>query len=658
MSNQQLLHPAAGTTLETGDRVSIAWTAPQDACSHLLGLWMDDGSFHPIAADLAAETRSHDWRVPPGAEGLGRLSLVSSLPDGTHETHLGPQVFLRLPPPPPPQPLLPFIDGFSPSSGSPGTPVTISGGNFYGITSVSFGGATAGVQPLSPTTIQTIVPPGAVSGPITLQGQFGSVSSTTPFAVTSPPPSAGPGITSFSPASAPPGSQVTVTGTNLGGITSASIGGENTSFTILGPTSVSVFVPQDADDGLIALAAPSGTAQSSQVLVVLTKRPKITDFTPKMGMKGTPVTITGKRFTQGFTTVRFSGLSAPQTPISQVGTTQVTVLVPDNAVSGPIVVTTADGGDSKPSAGSFNVKQPTLELDSVSPAQAAVGAMVTVNGQGFLPDVPGTVKGTKIFFGSLRAGLAEYDGSTQLKVTVPGPVAAGTVVTVKATNPDDSESKLVNAFTYTSSSISILTVSPDHGMPNDSVTITGSGFNFGTTTKFGPNVAFTSFRGDPTMLSVIVPPGMGTVDVTVTNTDGNSATKTGAFTYTTSQGTGGKPSIGSVNPDSGGIIGGNWITLLGSGFVAGLTVTIGGALAGVTSVSPTSVVARAPRGRAAGAVDVTVTNPDGSTATAPRAYTYTSILLGGGGGGRGGGGFGGGGFGGGGFGGGGLPVDG
>ena len=75
------------------------------------------------------------------------------------------------------------------------------------------------------------------------------------------------------------------------------------------------------------------------------------------------------------------------------------------------------------------------------------------------------------------------------------------------------------------------------------------------------------------------------------------------------------PTINSISPQSGSTAGGTAVTLNGTNFLSGATVTIGGAPAsGVTVVNSSSITATTPA-NTAGTVNVTVTNPDGQSAT-------------------------------------------
>jgi hypothetical protein len=64
------------------------------------------------------------------------------------------------------------------------------------------------------------------------------------------------------------------------------------------------------------------------------------------------------------------------------------------------------------------------------------------------------------------------------------------------------------------------------------------------------------------------------------------------------------------------------VTITGSNFVAGATVTLGGVAAtGVTVVSATTITATTGA-HAAGAVNVVVTNPDTQAGTLTNGFTY------------------------------------
>ena len=84
------------------------------------------------------------------------------------------------------------------------------------------------------------------------------------------------------------------------------------------------------------------------------------------------------------------------------------------------------------------------------------------------------------------------------------------------------------------------------------------------------------------------------------------------------------PTVSAISPNTGTANGGTAVTVTGTGFRSGATLTIGGmAATGVTVVSSTSITAKTPA-HAAGAADVVVKNTDNQTGALSGGYTYTS----------------------------------
>jgi len=83
------------------------------------------------------------------------------------------------------------------------------------------------------------------------------------------------------------------------------------------------------------------------------------------------------------------------------------------------------------------------------------------------------------------------------------------------------------------------------------------------------------------------------------------------------------PTVTSVSPASGPTLGGTSVTITGTGFQAGASVTFGGgaALASATVVTATTITGTTGA-HAAGAVNVVVTNADAQTGTCAGCYTY------------------------------------
>lgn len=90
-----------------------------------------------------------------------------------------------------------------------------------------------------------------------------------------------PAITSFSLTSGPPGTIVTITGTNLSGATAASFNGTSATASITAntATSLTVTVPPGATTGSISVTTPGGIATSAASFTVCPAAPTLAGFT-------------------------------------------------------------------------------------------------------------------------------------------------------------------------------------------------------------------------------------------------------------------------------------------------------------------------------------------------------------------------------------------
>jgi hypothetical protein len=151
------------------------------------------------------------------------------------------------------------------------------------------------------------------------------------------------------------------------------------------------------------------------------------------------------------------------------------------------------------------------------------------------------------------------------------------------------------------------------------VTITGTGFVTGATVTFGGTAATAVTVVNATTITATTPAhAAGAVNVVVTNPDSQSGTCTGCFTFVAA------PTVTGIAPTSGPAAGGTSVTITGTGFVAGATVSLGGTAAtGVTVVNATTITATTPA-HSAGAVNVTVTNPDSQSGTCTGCFTYVA----------------------------------
>jgi YD repeat-containing protein len=161
------------------------------------------------------------------------------------------------------------ITALQPGSGITGTAVTITGTGFAAVAGdnvVKFKGTSATVQSASATHIVALVPPGAVSGEVSVTTVAGTAISPMAFHVDSLGP---PTISGFSPAVAAPGSPVAISGVNLDTSAKVFFGAVSSPYRTASGTSLAVDVPARAESGKIEVATIHGTVRSSDDFFVV-----------------------------------------------------------------------------------------------------------------------------------------------------------------------------------------------------------------------------------------------------------------------------------------------------------------------------------------------------------------------------------------------------
>lgn len=207
--------------------------------------------------------------------------------------------------------------------------------------------------------------------------------------------------------------------------------------------------------------------------------------------------------------------------------------------------------------------------------------------------------------------------TTPAVITVgPSPIPNPTPAPVKTTPPPAPTAPVVNS------------VSPSSGPSGIQVTIKGSNFNGTKQVKFGNNAAssFTINSAQSsgvaadaagTLITVTVPPGTGTVPVTVTGPGGTSGSGV-LFTYV-------GPSIATVSPLFGPPTGGTSVKLTGSGFTGTSKVLFGSVPAQSFKVDSDGQITAVSPAYAAGGpqeFDISVTTPVGTSKPAPNDQQF------------------------------------
>ncbi len=168
----------------------------------------------------------------------------------------------------------------------------------------------------------------------------------------------------------------------------------------------------------------------------------------------------------------------------------------------------------------------------------------------------------------------------------------------------------------------VSSVSPNSGVAagGTSVTITGTNFAAGATVTFGSTAATNVVVVNSTTITATTPAGTaGAVTVTVT-VNSQSGSLTNGFTYV------GQPTVTSVSPNNGPAAGGTGVTITGTNFASGATVTFGSTAAtNVVVVNSTTITATTPAG-SIGAVTVTVTNIGSQSGSLTNGFTYNATV--------------------------------
>jgi hypothetical protein len=340
--------------------------------------------------------------------------------------------------------------------------------------------------------------------------------------------------------------------------------------------------------------------------------PTVISVTPVSGTTtgGTAITISGTNFVAGATV---SLGSSAATSVSVVNSTTITATTPAGSARSVNVTVTNPNGQSGTLSNAFTYSLPAPMVTGVTPVSGSTigGTPITISGTNF-------VAGATVSLGSSAATVVTFVNSTTITATTPAGAAGSVNVTV--TNPDGQSGTLSNAFAYSATAPTVGSVSPNTGFTTGgtAVTITGTNFAAGAAVSLGGGPATGVNVLNGTTITATTPAhAAGPVNIVVTNTDGQSGTLTAGFTYVLPA-----PTVASVTPISGSTTGGTSITISGTNFVAGATVSLGSSAAtGVAVVNGTTITATTPAG-AAGTVNMTVTNPDGQSGTLSNAFTY------------------------------------
>lgn len=168
---------------------------------------------------------------------------------------------------------------------------------------------------------------------------------------------------------------------------------------------------------------------------------------------------------------------------------------------------------------------------------------------------------------------------------------------------------------------SISGIGPTSGPVGTSVTITGADFGDtqGSSTVTFNGVAATVTSWSAISIVAIVP--AGAIDGNVVVTTGTGSSNGVLFDVAAVA-----PTVSGISPSYGPTAGGTNVTVTGTNFASGATVTLGGVSTTNVVVVDSTTITCTTGAHASGVVDVVVTNPDTQSGTLTGGYTYTDMV--------------------------------
>lgn len=389
--------------------------------------------------------------VATSPSGSGSVDVRVTTGGGTSATSAG-DVFTYVP--------APTITSISPTSGSSGTDVTVTGSGFTGATSVTFGGAPATNFNVNSSTSITARAPagtGTVDIRVTTPGGTSAVSSADQFSYVSAPT-----ITGISPSVGPAagGTTVTITGSNLSGVTGVKFGANNAlSFSAGTSTQLTAVSPTGAagvaDVTVTTAGGTSTTGATDRFTYVGPPTAGPIPFSVAFNSAATTVPVDLSSGASAVTLVTVA--TAPAHGTAAVSSNTSLTYRPQAGYAGTDSFTytlTNIGGTSTVGTVTVTVGAPTLTYSPPSTLQASVGA--SYSSTALAVATGGTAPYTyAIATGSLPPGLTMDANGTVRGTPTSVTVNDFTVVATDNTTPGGPYTAMSNAIRMTVSAPTI-----------------------------------------------------------------------------------------------------------------------------------------------------------------------------------------------------------
>ncbi|HEY3330731.1 MAG TPA: IPT/TIG domain-containing protein [Capsulimonadaceae bacterium] len=445
-------------------------------------------------------------------------------------------------------------------------------------------------------------------------------------------------ITTVSPTTALCGSaSAAIAVTGWGFVAGSTINIDGTPLTTTGSgTTLKATIPGSAlvTAGPIAITVtaptPGGGTSTAAAFTVNNRVPVLTSISPAtvaMGASSFTLTATGTGIVSG-SQIKVAG-TALTTTLNEDGTLSATVPASAVSVGGlvPVIITAPTPGGGSSAAKTLTVNNPVASISAISPST------VTRSQSSFLLTVKADniITGAKIVAGTTQLPTT-FNGTDTLTATVPASVvatASSVAITVLNPTPGGGASS-ASTLTVLNGVPLITTVSPTTVLRNSAsaaITVTGWGYVAGSTINIDGTPLTTT--GSGTTLKATIPgsalTAAGPIAITVTApTPGGGTSAASSITVNN-----GVPQITALSTRTVALDSDTFtLTITGLRFVAGCTVTVGGAALtptanqdGTLSVDVPDtmlttaatlaviVTAPAPGGGSSAAMTLTVANP-------------------------------------------------
>jgi PKD repeat protein len=409
------------------------------------------------------------------------------------------------------------------------------------------------------------------------------------------------------------GELLTITGTRFKENLTIQIGeNESQSITVVSSTKVTCLIPPSDNAGIVSIIVTNSDGVSftkNNAFQYLLPPPQIDSIDPNEAYLsgGTPITITGQYFDTNLTLKVDNETVAP----TEVSTNLIKFDAPPRPTPGQVSIVVSNS-ESSSTTGTFAYLYDPPVITEISPAEGSInGLTVTIIGNYFRDGISVEVAG--------HSANTKYISTTTIQCFVPS-YSAEDLVSVIVSNVND-ETVAQSSFQYYIIP-EIEAITPDTTITDggDTLQITGNHFQDEVSVTIDGISITPVTRLSYTQITCIIPEHSeaGVVDVVVQNPNGKNAST--QITYVTPT-----PIISLIEPENIYTSGGT-LTINGTYFQSGLTITVDGIATSYTRNSTQMITCMAPP-HEIGQVELILTNPDGKFIAYTLNYVYHPPII-------------------------------